>query len=121
MDFDTDADDLSEALDGDALGEEVTDADRPGVIDFPPDRSRGSEDPSLFADDDLETRRERRDVTALDEAAQLIEALIDPSPAGALDHDPTMTADTADRVEPPSAEEAAMHVVHERDDGSGDG
>lgn len=116
----TDADDRSEQLDGDVLGEEPLDPDLPGVGDYPPDRSLGVEDPSLIADDDLATRADlRRDIDRGrvgdgDERPLHEVVLVDPDPAGELDHDPTLTAEAADAAfDDLPAEEAAIHVVDE--------
>ena len=106
-----DQDDMSELLDGDVLGEEVGDADRPGATSFPPDRALGAEDPSLYDADDLETRTElRRDVDAADRDERIV--LVDPAPEGALDHEAELVADTAEAADAErAAEEAAVHLI----------
>jgi hypothetical protein len=51
-----DPDDVSEALDGDTLGEQPGDRDLPGS-DYPPERPLGVEDPTgSAAEDDVATR-----------------------------------------------------------------
>ena len=113
-------DDLSELLDGDVLGEEPGDPDRPGATAYPPDRPLGVEDPSLYDDDDLDTRATlRRDVDrhvdrGEDPAGRDRDfVLVDVSPEGALDHESALLAEAAsgDLGDDMPAEEAAIHVV----------
>ena len=110
-----DPDDRSEQLDGDVLGEQPFDDDPPGLADYPPERSLGAEDPSLFEADDLATRAElRRDAASAVDPQTDDVLLVDPAPTGALDHDETLTADAidVDGDDPDvSAEESAVHVV----------
>ncbi len=122
-----DRDDISEQLDGDVLGEPPGDPDRPGVGDYPPERSLGVEDPSLFDEDDLATRVERRDVATVYEGDVV---LVDPAPIDGTDHDETLTGEgislAGDGTDPAapddlSAEEAAVHVIPDpADDLDGD-
>jgi hypothetical protein len=104
-----DRDDISEALDGDKLGEGFDDADLPGIADYPPEHSMGVEDPSLEGDDDLATRELRRDVDDRHDDTEVV--LVDEQSAGALDDEPQ---ELGSGVEPAdselSAEEAAIHV-----------
>jgi hypothetical protein len=109
-----DPDDRSEQLDADKLGDDPSRDDVPGTDDFPPDRSLGVEDPSLYGDDDLVTRAElRRDVGGAAGTGEREEVvLVDPYPAGVRDLDESLAGDA---VEPPdadlAAEEAAVHIV----------
>jgi hypothetical protein len=103
-------DDQSEHLDGDVLGENIGDDDRPGVDDYPPDEPFGVEDPSLLADDDLATRRLRRDLG--ESVADEVPLLGDPDPTDTFDGDVLHAAHdegVASRESLP-AEEAAMHI-----------
>lgn len=106
-------DDISEVLDGDVLGEEPGDDERPGTSDFPPDQPMGVEDPSLFGDDDLDTRALRRDVD--DTASDPNLVLVDVVPDGEPDHEATLVADAelATSSGELSAEEAAIHLIDE--------
>jgi hypothetical protein len=103
-------DDQSEHLDDDVLGEDLGDDDRPGVGDYPPDEPLGVEDPSLRADDDLATRRLRRDLG--EPVADEVPVLADPDPTDSFGGDVLHAADdegAASRETLP-AEEAAIHV-----------
>lgn len=101
-------DDVSEALDGDMLGEEVGDEALPGTVGYPPDRALGAEDPTLLGDDDVETRELRREAA---HAADRPVGLIDDNPVGDFDVEAQAWADEERLVDEVSAEEAAVHVV----------
>jgi len=105
-----DPDDRSEQLDADKLGDDPFRDDASGAGDYPPDRSLGVEDPSLYGDDDLATRAElRRDVGGAGGSDEM--SLVDPYPAGVRDLDETLTGAAVESPSPPPAEEAAIHVV----------
>jgi hypothetical protein len=112
MDQDANQDEVSELLDGDVLGEEPGDLGRPGVGDYPPERSLGAEDPSLYDEDDLETRAALRSELGGRRGDRPV-VLVDPAPEGSLDHEPELIAD--DAVDPGdatrAAEEVAVHLV----------
>lgn len=108
-----DRDDSSEQLDGDVLGEQPGDADLPGVAPYPPDRPLGVEDPSLFGEDDLETRAVLRRQVDGDRTGDV--RLVDPAPIDGTDHDETLTGEGSKPTSDLSAEEAAVHVVADAD------
>jgi hypothetical protein len=122
-----DRDDMSEQLDGDVLGERPGDPDRPGVGDYPPDRSLGVEDPSLFDEDDLATRAVLRRDVGTEPAGDVM--LVDPAPIDGTDHDETLTGEGIDLAgdgtgpvptDDLSAEEAAVHVIGDPDESDPD-
>ena len=114
----SDQDDISESVDGDILGEGVLDADQPGVGAYPPDRALGADDPSLFEDDDLETRELRRYVEPVNDVPDVV---IVEDAASTLDVEKDLVGEGFDVDEERfaadefSAEEAAVHVIDERD------
>ncbi len=106
-----DRDDISEQLDGEVLGEQPGDPDRPGVGAYPPDRPLGVEDPSLFDEDDLETRAVLRRRVEGERPGDV--ALVDPAPVDGTGHDETLVGEGTEPVSTDdlSAEEAAVHVI----------
>lgn len=119
---DTGVPDESEQLDGDELGEQPGGSNLPGIGDFPPDRSMGVEDPSLYAPDDVDTRDLRSSIEEFtDEAAGAPVDLADPDEDASFgsgeDTEPEAVGDAVSPTdgEPVPPEVAAMHVVDERD------
>lgn len=113
----SDQDDISEAVDGDILGEEPFDADQPGVATYPPDRALGADDPSLFSADDIETRELRRYTEPVNDIPDVV---IVEDAASTRDVEKDLVAEGVDidaerlAAEEFSAEEAAVHVVDDR-------
>ena len=117
--------DQSESLDGDELGEDPLGQHLPGIGDYPPEESRGVEDPSLAGPDDLATRELRREVER-DDDARSEDELVDDQPVDLADPEDTVGVggediehealgdafdpEPGDPIEP---EVAAMHVVDE--------
>ncbi|MGE0880929.1 MAG: hypothetical protein AB7L13_08005 [Acidimicrobiia bacterium] len=112
----SDQDDISEAVDGDVLGEDPFDADQPGVAAYPPDRALGADDPSLFSTDGIETRELRRYTEPVHDVPEVV---IVEDAASTRDVEKDLVAEgvdiDADRLaaEEFGAEEAAVHVVEE--------
>jgi hypothetical protein len=110
-----DRDDVSESLDGDKLGEGIGDDEIPGLVDYPPDRYLGAEDPSLDGDDDLALRDARRvDPLDTDDGEGVV--LEDPNESGRDDHEAQeLGIDVPQSDGPVAPEEAALHIVRDDD------
>lgn len=112
-----DPDDRSEQLDSDVLGDDPFRDEPPGTGDYPPERSLGVEDPSLFDEDDLETRavlRRGAHAGASGDGSEIV--LIDRYPSGQRDLDESLTGEGVEPGRDVSPEDAAVHV-HGRTDG----
>jgi hypothetical protein len=110
-----DRDDVSEALDGDKLGEGIGDDEMPGLADYPPDRYLGAEDPSLDGDDDLAVRDARREEHAFTIDADGV-VLEDPNEPGRDDREAQeLGSDVPGSAGPVAPEEAALHIVYDDD------
>jgi hypothetical protein len=111
----TDSRDDAEFLDGDVLGEDVGDQERPGAANFPPDRPLGIDDPTRSVDDDLATRELRRDVGS-DQSAETFTLLAPESSDGITDSE---SQEVASEVEAAAAdlspEESALHIIEPTD------
>ena len=116
--------DQSESLDGDELGEDPLGQHLPGIGDYPPEESRGVEDPNLAGPDDVATRELRRELERDDDLLDPDEDedrpidLADPDDAVGLGGEDVEQAAIGDAFDPEPGdpvdpEVAAIHVVDE--------